>query len=79
MLAKGLKSNLVNPGHGSDLVSRLGEAHTSGLFADVKLVCGDGSLWAHAATLAAVSPVLRYPDYAPLRTHSIAKLFLGSL
>ena len=55
----GLKS-LVNPGHGSDLVTALGEAHKSGLFADVKLVCGDGPVWAHAATLAAVSPVLRY-------------------
>merc|ERR1719419_418293 len=61
-MKEGLKQTRVsNPGHGSELVAFLSQCYNngSGLFADVKLVCGDGTLWAHAATLAAVSPVLR--------------------
>ena len=29
-------------------------------FADVKIICADGSAWAHRLVLAAVSPVLRH-------------------
>ena len=44
--------------HGKDLVASLSELHATGQFADVKLVCADGSLWSHRPLLAAVSPVL---------------------
>ena len=66
---EGLKMTRVsNPGHGSELVAFLSQCYNngSGLFADVKLVCGDGTLWAHAATLAAVSPVLRYHNWTKI-------------
>ena len=53
-----LKTPLRNMKHGRDLVASLSELHATGQFADVKLVCADGSLWSHRPLLAAVSPVL---------------------
>ena len=32
-------------------------------FADVKIICADGSAWAHRLVLAAVSPVLRHGSF----------------
>ena len=54
----GLKTPLRNFKHGGDLVASLADLHATGQFADVKLVCADGSLWSHRPLLAAVSPVL---------------------
>ena len=52
------KAHMQNDTHGRDLVASLSDLHTTGQFADVKLVCADGSLWSHRPLLAAVSPVL---------------------
>ena len=52
------KAHMQNNTHGRDLVASLSDLHTTGQFADVKLVCADGSLWSHRPLLAAVSPVL---------------------
>ena len=52
------KAHMQNDKHGRDLVASLSDLHTTGQFADVKLVCADGSLWSHRPLLAAVSPVL---------------------
>ena len=52
------KTLMRNIKHGQDLVANLTEIHTTGQFADVKLVCADGSIWSHRPLLAAVSPVL---------------------
>ena len=54
----GLAIPLRNMKHGHDLVNSLSDLHATGKFADVKLVCADGSLWSHRPLLAAVSPVL---------------------
>ena len=52
------KAHMQNEKHGRDLVASLSDLHATGQFADVKLVCADGSLWSHRPLLAAVSPVL---------------------
>ena len=52
------KTLMRNIKHGQDLVASLSELHTTGQFADVKLVCADGTIWSHRPLLAAVSPVL---------------------
>ena len=52
------KTLMRNIKHGQDLAASLSELRTTGQFADVKLVCADGSIWSHRPLLAAVSPVL---------------------
>jgi len=52
------KTLMRNIKHGQDLVASLSELHATGQFADVKLVCADGTIWSHRPLLAAVSPVL---------------------
>ena len=52
------KTSLRNIKHGQDLVASLSELHATRQFADVKLVCADGSIWSHRPLLAAVSPIL---------------------
>ena len=58
MIDAEFKTLMRNIKHGKDLVASLSELHATGQFADVKLVCADGSLWSHRPLLAAVSPVL---------------------
>ncbi len=52
-------SQLKNPEHGSMMAAVLASNLKQSSFADVKIVCPDGSAWAHRLVLAAVSPVLK--------------------
>ena len=46
--------------HGEAMATALASNLRHSAFADVKIICADGSAWAHRLVLAAVSPVLRH-------------------
>jgi hypothetical protein len=54
-----MASNLKNTSHGESLATNLASNLRNSSFADVKIICSDGSAWAHRLILAAVSPVLK--------------------
>merc|ERR1712223_82676 len=51
--------SLNYPEHGESMATALASNLRHSSFADVKIICADGSAWAHRLVLAAVSPVLR--------------------
>ena len=53
-------SRLHYSNHGELFAAALVSNLRQSSFADVKIICADGSVWAHRVVLAAVSPVLRY-------------------
>ena len=57
--------------HGEAMATALASNLRHSAFADVKIICADGSAWAHRLVLAAVSPVLRHVFFV-----SISSLFL---
>ena len=55
-----MSSKLIrNPDHLTNLSSSLASNLRHSAFADIKIVCADGNVWAHRLILAAVSPVLK--------------------
>ena len=55
-----MSSNVIrNPDHLTNLASSLASNLRHSAFADLKIICADGSVWAHRLILAAVSPVLK--------------------
>ena len=56
-----MSSNVIrNPDHLSNLASSLASNLRRSAFADLKIICADGSVWAHRLILGAVSPVLKH-------------------
>merc|ERR1712083_335258 len=49
-----------HPEHGESMATALASNLRHSSFADLKIICSDGSAWAHRLVLAAVSPVLRH-------------------
>merc|ERR1711962_189531 len=52
--------SLNYPEHGESMAAALASNLRHSSFADLKIICADGSAWAHRLVLAAVSPVLRH-------------------
>lgn len=58
LVAQQTKMMLKYNDHSQILASNLASNLRQSAFADVKIVCCDGSVWAHRLILAAVSPFL---------------------
>ena len=76
---KTMSSLLHFPSHGESLAAALASNLRQSAFADVKLICADGSAWAHRLVLAAVSPVLKQLLLSSADQDEIATLYLPQL
>ena len=64
--------------HGDVLTQNLASNLRQSTFADVKLICFDGSAWAHRLVLAAVSPVLK-TLFLSLEAEEVVTIYLPQL
>ena len=72
-------SVIQSSSHGEILGSALASNLRQSSFADVKIICYDGSAWAHRLILAAVSPVLKQILLSVHDQEDVVTLFLPQL
>ena len=74
-----MSSLLQDTHHGDALAVALASNLRQSSFADVKIICADGSAWAHRLILAAVSPFLKHLLLCTVEHEDVATLYLPQL
>ena len=64
--------------HGETMATALASNLRHSAFADVKIICADGSAWAHRLVLAAVSPVLRHVFFDQFHHYFVFRITANS-